>query len=103
MNNNLFDCPTALYYDDGTTNLTTIAAVNALGDTLANGNVSVDPSFVNQIGGDWHFATDGTAPCLVTQGGLDLSASGIINDNDGTLRTVLYSMGAYEHDGAWAP
>ena len=37
--------PTALYRNEASTNLTTIAAVNALGDTVAAGNISADPLY----------------------------------------------------------
>ena len=76
--------------------------------TVVGGNVSLDPLFVDADGpdndpatvadNDWRL-TGGTTPCLVSQGGLDLT--GIVDtDIDGNPRTPPYSMGAYEHDGA---
>ena len=103
-NNDLFDCPTAFYVDEGVTNLTSISAVNALIDMTASGNVSVDPVFadidgpdddITTIGdNDWHLTS--TSPVEVTQGGLDLTAS-IPKDKDGIDRTVPVSIGAYEY------
>jgi len=49
VENNDFDpfmMPAALYRDEDTTDVTTVAAVNALTDTTAAGNISVDPMFV---------------------------------------------------------
>jgi Bacterial Ig-like domain len=107
-NNDLFDCPTALYRDYPNNNLSTIDAVNALTDTSAGGNVSIDPVFVDTDGpdgdistmadNDWHLSSSSPAsPATVTQGGLDLSGD-FTTDKDGKTRTVPWSMGAYERD-----
>ena len=99
-NNDLFDCPTALYYDEGTTAITSIATVNALGDTTASGNVSADPLFEDQAGGDWHFTVSTLA--TVDEGGLngiDDGGWGFTDDKDGDPRPgtgSAWSMGAYE-------
>ena len=92
-NNDLFDCPTALYYDEGSSFLTSIIAVNGLGDTTASGNVSVGPAFASTM--DFHLTV--TSPALVTEGALDLSGS-FTTDRDSTTRTAPWSMGAYEQD-----
>jgi hypothetical protein len=106
-NNVLFDCPTALYRDEGNTAgntaITDIAAVNMLMDTTSSGNISTDPMFVDRDGADddpttfvdndWHLS--GASPASVTGGGLDLSAQ-FTSDADGVARTAPWSIGAYE-------
>jgi hypothetical protein len=99
--NDLFNCPLALYRDEGgiPLHITTLADLNAL--AFATLNVSVDPLLADFAGNDWHFRTDGTSPCAVTQG-----ADGNVSlDKDGNARPgadSYYSMGAYEWDGACA-
>ncbi len=105
-NNDIFNCPTALYYDEGDdsefdegnngVNITDIATVNGLTDTTAGANVSVDPQFTDWSGKDYHLTAD--SPASVTEGGQDLSTEGITDDMDGNERTVPWSMGAYEYD-----
>jgi hypothetical protein len=100
-NNDIFDCPTGLYHDaDGDGDLTTVAAMEAdlyAEGVTTGGNVSINPAFVDQSGGDWHFTG---ALAGVTDGGLDGSerAWGFATDKDGTARTAPWSIGAYEHD-----
>jgi len=94
-NNDLFGCGTALYFDEAANNLTSIADVNALTDTTATGNISIDPVFVDQAGGDWYLSS--SSPTEVKQGGLDLSGS-FTTDKDGFTRTIPWSIGAYELD-----
>ncbi len=120
QNNDIFDCPTALYYDidqdadldplTGTAGLiTTISGVNALSDIVNNSdNVSVNPEFVDQSGNDWHLGS--TTPLIVTEGGMDLifvydfpeNTYGYKIDKDSNIRTgdgsIGWSMGAYEYD-----
>jgi hypothetical protein len=91
--NDLFGCGTALYFDEGTTPLSSIAAVNSLSG--ATDNVSLDPNFVDQSGGNWHLTP--SSPPSVSQGGLDLSPA-FTTDKDGFTRTIPWSMGAYESD-----
>ena len=108
LNNDLFDCPTALYVDFvpaggtcpfwGNGNcLTDVAAVNALADmsTGASGNVSLDPAFADRAAGDWHLTP--ASPIEIREGGLDLSAE-FSDDFDGLPRSVPWSMGAFEQD-----
>jgi Bacterial Ig-like domain len=105
ISNDLFDCPTALYKDNSGGNLRSVQAVNALTDTTAGGNVSIDPVFADLDGpddnintmadNDWHLTP--TSPTGVTQGGMDLSTD-FTDDKDGVTRTVPWSMGAYERD-----
>ncbi|HAK60825.1 MAG TPA: hypothetical protein DCO77_10650 [Nitrospiraceae bacterium] len=106
-NNDLFDCPTSLYVDfagvdlgdcsfnDDFNCLTDIADVNNLSDIsgVSSGNVSDDPLFVDQAGGDWHLTP--TSPATISLGGLDLSVS-FDDDKDGTTRTDPWSIGVYE-------
>ena len=101
QNNDLFECPTALYRNQGTVDLIDVNKVNDL--FSPDGNVSVDPLFVDIDGpdddittmadNDWHLS--GVSPLEVTQGGLDLS-SDFTTDKDGGERTVPWSIGAYE-------
>lgn len=109
-NNNLFDCPTSLYtdyvgvsggncpYNASFNCLTAVTDIHNLGDigSGASGNVSVDPAFANQAGGNWHL-TD-SSPASIFFGGLDLSAS-FTDDKDSVSRTVPWSIGAYERSG----
>ena len=93
-NNDLFDCPTALYrnFETAQHNLTDVANVNALPG--AAGNVSVDPAFVSDT--DWHLQA--SSPAEVRQGGLDLSTEGYAHDQDDQPRTAPWSIGAFEAD-----
>jgi len=59
------------------------------------GNVSVDPEFENQEGGNYHLSV--FTPVEVYESGLDLSDS-FTTDRDGVTRTHPWSMGAYEKD-----
>ncbi|MFH1829757.1 MAG: right-handed parallel beta-helix repeat-containing protein [Pseudomonadota bacterium] len=112
-NNDVFDCPTALYYDDESGKglkwfgpcivccpsfssspplpcndvLTTPGGANNVG------NFSMDPKFEGPD--DWHLSA--TSPKEVTKGGLDLSAE-FNTDKDGDPRTPPWSIGAYEYD-----
>jgi hypothetical protein len=131
-NNNIFHCPTALYYDhdmstsmfgingsgnftanaDGTgAQLTTPTASgnndeNNFGDRLFLDIDGPDNTAFTLSDNDWHFQTDGSAPCTVTTGGLDqtafFNAKGIdLTDIDGNGRDdALWSIGAYEYDGS---
>jgi hypothetical protein len=91
-NNNLTGC-SVLYLDDNTLEITNIDDVNALFETDSSGNVSVEP--VLDSAQDYQL-TD-SSPTSVTQGGLDLS-SDFDTDKAGNLRTVPWSIGAYEYD-----
>lgn len=111
QNNDLFNCPAALYaaqvvggtgncsFHSGSNCHTQIADVN--NETLttqgapgtADGNISVDPVFVDAASGDYHLGV--TSPVTVTGGGLDLSPT-ITTDKDDFARTVPWSIGAYE-------
>lgn len=93
-----FDCALA-YEADGTTHndlLALEALLNGEG-TLAAGNVKLAPIFVG--GGDYHLKPGGQTPCALAQGGLDQSQL-FTADLDGAARTVPWTIGAYELDGA---
>lgn len=125
QNNNLYDCPTALYRDENATNVTnlTTAITAPTSDTLANfGNISVsntsnqlfadldgpDNIITTVADNDWHLTTN-AAICDVRAGGLNLTTI-ITADKDGNTRTTdavagcapantgatNWSMGAYE-------
>jgi hypothetical protein len=91
-NNNLTGC-TNLYYDEGTTNIASIIAVNALSITDASDNVSL-PSSLDSTK-DYQLTI--SSPIEVKLGGLDLSSDFSI-DKAGISRTVPWSIGAYEYD-----
>lgn len=96
MNNNIYNCPTALYYDiDDAINLTTISAMEA--DIVAEGEIAsgnITETLV--LDGDYRYTED-----LGTVGfdtaGYDLS--GIVDyDYDGENRTNPYSIGPFEYN-----
>jgi hypothetical protein len=109
-NNLLFNCPTALYFDNNTTNITNLTT-NVTNNTTATlaawGNISVDPLFVNMATKDYHLQA--SSPIDVREGGLDLTGA-IPTDKDGVARTAVLngspanigaagmSMGAFEKD-----
>ena len=82
-NNDLFGCSTALYYSESDGGIIIMLGVNGAGNLTENaddtgmvlssppasGNVSADPIFMDQGGGDWHFS--GSSPASVTAGGLN--------------------------------
>jgi hypothetical protein len=90
-----------LYYDaDGDGALTTIGAVESdlTAESFdADGNVKENPAFADPGTGDYHYSA--AAACLLTRGGLDLSPA-FDDDREEADRTVPWSMGAYEADGA---
>jgi len=101
QNNDIFNCLTALYYNEGSTAITTEAGLNSIAGTTCSGNVSTDPMFAD-IEGDYHLTSSST---LVSGAGLDLSSEpnfpkidGYPIDLDLIDRTVPWSMGAYEYD-----
>ena len=91
-NNDLTGC-TNLYYDEGTTNITNIAGVNALSISDASDNVSI--SSILDSAQDYRLT--GSSPIAVTQGGLNLSSDFSV-DKEGHSRTIPWSIGAYEYD-----
>lgn len=79
-----------VYRDEGTTDLTSAAAVDALGDTVASGNLDVAPGFVSYPG-DLHL---GAGSPLIDA---DLASGAPAVDLDGRPRTGVPDIGAYEH------
>ena len=122
-NNDLFDCPTAIYYDFdmncGGTDCT-LVEMESLADMTASGNASDTPTFVNKNGPDGNINTmednnwrlQPSSSDNILQGGLDGNAEGwgFTTDKDGNTRTAVitgsptntdaagWSMGAYEQD-----
>ncbi|MBN2536234.1 MAG: DUF1565 domain-containing protein [Spirochaetales bacterium] len=111
-NNNIFDCynihkEANILYVDNTAKLAYSIAETLNSLSFASGNVSLDPAFVDNDGGDFHLTA--SSPIEVRQGGLDLSAQ-FTEDKDGNKRTAVlsgspanedaagWSMGAYESD-----
>ena len=104
-NNNIIDCPTALYEFLNDSPITDITKLNEC--TFASGNISLDPIFADKERGNYHLTA--SSPVEVRQGGLDLSAQ-FADDKDGNTRTTMvtgsptnegaagWSMGAYECD-----
>lgn len=58
-----------------------------------NGNINIDPVF-EELFTDWHLTSG--SPMEVTAGGLEDTITDI--DKDGTIRTIPWSIGAYESD-----
>ncbi len=74
----------------------TLAEMNQLPDMQVDeSNINVDLGFGTQTDADWHL--NAASPSSVKFGGLDLSVD-FSTDKDGTLRTVPWSIGAYEQD-----
>jgi hypothetical protein len=82
-----------LYLDNFTLDINDIDDVNALFGTDSSGNISVEP-FLDSAQ-DYQLTEN--SPTSVTEGGLDLS-SDFDTDKAGNLRTVPWSIGAYEYD-----
>jgi hypothetical protein len=114
QNNNIFDCSTALYYDNGGAQpyITDIADVNNLSDMTSSGNISVDligasnyfvdfdgddDDITTMLDNDWHLTDD--APLNVRGGGLDLS-SDFTTDYEGVTRTTSSPSGMSNADAA---
>jgi|GEM_PF-1447317 len=99
LTHNNFAC-TALYrrWQFEAQTIGTITELHALVDG-ASDNVQVDAGVVDPVT-DLHLRDDGTAPCEVVVGGLDLSALAGSIDLDGVGRSDPWSIGAYELDGA---
>ena len=106
--NDFFDCPSALYKDAEFGSLMSIGTMEdrfELRGIPTGGNLSINPEFANLEGSDadrgiiedndWHL-TD-ASPLLVKTGGVDLSAFFDV-DLDELLRTVPWSIGAFEKD-----
>ena len=84
-----YNTPTALYLDEGTTALTTIAAVNALTDGTFVGNVSFDAGYV-AYPGDLHLAAG--SMCI----GAGTTTGAPTTDMDGATRDAMPDIGADE-------
>jgi hypothetical protein len=90
IENNDFDpyqTPAALYIDENTTNLTTVAAINMLPGAMVN--LSVDPQLASYPS-DWHIAV--ASLC----GGAGTPTSAPLRDFDGKARANPPAIGAYE-------
>ncbi|MFP4432350.1 MAG: right-handed parallel beta-helix repeat-containing protein [Spirochaetaceae bacterium] len=110
QSNVIFDTPTALYVDGGSSNYNTEADLNDWTVTTedagnpTDGNLFRDPVFEDRPGGDWRLSAG--SPASVTEGGFDLSGesdyptSGFPPepiDYHGDERTVPWSIGAAEY------
>jgi hypothetical protein len=103
-NNNFFGCPTALFKNFQSGNLTAIFPIESLNDMTAVGNESMSVTFTAG------YRLSITAHPNITQGGLDgnVQGWGFGNDKDGSVRTTAkpgnpnnigaagWSMGAFE-------
>jgi hypothetical protein len=101
--NDLFGCDVVMSSDD-TTEVRSVEELNALTTLEADGNLGVDPLFVNTLIDDYHLSTRSPENLAVRGGALDL---GIPTDRDGRPRTTStpsgtglsgISLGAYEAD-----
>ena len=98
-NNNLF-CNWAYWDSNGAGQVTTEAGVNGLADTVAGGNIIVDPVFFDPTTNDLQLSP--ASPVSVTQGGLNFGDDptfGFLLDIAGTPRPgagLPWSMGAYQ-------
>jgi hypothetical protein len=93
QNNDLFAAlaatPVPLYRDEGTTNLTTIAAVNALTDITSSGNLAANPLLT---------ATNhlmATSPCRNT--GIATNAPATDIDNQARPNESVFDIGSDEY------
>jgi hypothetical protein len=106
-NNDLFDCPKAVYHDSHNNNDLIVCDNGTISDNcdfptveIGGGNVSKVPNFVGPE--DLHLQAN--SPVEVRTGGLDGAAQnwGFTTDKDGKTRTgngtTGWSMGAYERD-----
>lgn len=90
-NNNIFGFSSALYYNEGTTFITTIANLNAI--TEANNNISEDIS--TDLDSEYRFTGDLGSVIFDTSG---KTLGSVTKDRDDVDRTAPYSIGAYEYD-----
>jgi hypothetical protein len=82
--------PSALYRDEGATDLTTIGAVNGLTDITAAANLSSDPLFVGAV--NYHIGAG--SPCRNT--GTASGAPTYDWENDPRPQESLFDIGADE-------
>jgi hypothetical protein len=98
QNNDLFDCPTALYHEGLGANLATTVELETY---LTGKSKTASDNEAESLTFDDEFRII-AGPISVTEGGMDLSDVSIplisvTADKDGELRTVPYSMGAYQY------
>lgn len=106
--NNIYGCEQQIFYwdydeqctgnadGDNDAHTCTLAEMNQLTDMQVDGsNINVDLGFDTNTDADWHL--NALSPASVKFGGRDLSID-FSTDKDGTLRTVPWSIGAYEQD-----
>lgn len=118
QNNLIFDCPQGLYVNNPGGAFNTDVQINDFNNSTqmsgtASGNIGATSianfAAVNFVSAsDFHLQNPAT-PAIIRNGGKDTSAStcgatgtsscgGVTTDRDGNLRTVPYSIGAYERD-----
>ncbi len=98
MNNSFFGTDEILYYGETDTRCSTVADLQTAFPLsspwlVSSGNVDVAPIFEDYAGKDFRLKAD--TPAAIRLGGLNLSASFTV-DKSGALRTVSWSIGAYE-------
>lgn len=94
MRNNNLDC-TQIYY--GTLSAATLLELESNLPT-ATDNVVVPTAVMDAVSGDLRLRDDGSVPCTLARGGMDLPDA-LAQDRSGAMRSTPWSIGAYELDG----
>ncbi|MGH1348502.1 MAG: DUF1565 domain-containing protein [Nannocystales bacterium] len=93
MRNNNLGC-SQIY--SGTLSATTLLELE-MNLPTATDNIVVETAVMDAVSGDLRLRDDGSVPCALARGGLDLSRV-LDQDRAGSMRSVPWSIGAYELD-----
>lgn len=94
MRNNNLDC-SQIYY--GTISAVTLLELES-GLPTATDNIVVETAVMDALSGDLRLRDDGSVPCTLARGGMGLEDA-LAQDRAGSVRSVPWSIGAYELDG----
>ncbi|MBX7056580.1 MAG: hypothetical protein K1X75_00850 [Leptospirales bacterium] len=97
---NLFGC-SAFYQDVFGANDATLVALNAEPFSSGLDNLNLNPAFVNAAA--LNFRYQASSPCQLSQGASPVYAATVPADIDMITRTIAFSIGPYEYDGACTP